>query len=82
MQAVGRHIPFGFLQRTDVLVHWEVEVTVLVEVVVFHLLRVEVNIGEGVRTSRFAVMPTSSAVLHLDSLAQLCHLHGPCGLCT
>ena len=48
MQTIGGHIPFGFFQGTDVLVHWEVEVTGLVEVVVFHFLCVEVDIGSVV----------------------------------
>ena len=49
MQVVGGHIPLGFFQRTDVLVHREVEATVLVKIVVFHFLCVEVDIGAVVR---------------------------------
>ena len=45
MQAVGGHIPFGFLQGTNVLVHGEVKATGLIEVVVFHLLRVKVYVS-------------------------------------
>ena len=45
VQAIGRHVPFGFLQGTDVLVHREVEVTFLVKIVILNLLRVEVHIG-------------------------------------
>ena len=45
VQAVGRHVPFGFLQRADEPVHREVEVAVRIEVVVLHPLCVEVDMG-------------------------------------
>ena len=45
MQTVGGHIPLGFLQRTDVMVHREVEFTGLVQIVIFHLGGVEVHVG-------------------------------------
>ena len=45
MQAVGGHIPLSFLQRTDEMVHWEIEVAALVQIIVLHLLTVEVDVG-------------------------------------
>ena len=63
MQAVGGHIPLGFLQRADILVHGEVQVTGVVQVVVFHLLRVEVDVS-AVVGSRKSHGTTVSRIQH------------------
>ena len=45
MQAVGGHVPFGLLQRANILIHREIKVAALVKIVVLHFLCVEVHIG-------------------------------------